>query len=102
MEGREYQVIISQPQTSQTILKQLTGGREQEGRHVTQNDNKPAFGSGELSPFRRRVMSLALSSQVEVKVEYGYPPIITGAASYPEKLEKQLPTVHHGAVAPSS
>lgn len=69
---------------------------------MTQNDNKPAFGSGELSPFRRRVVSLALSSQVEVKVEHGFPHIIVGAASYPGKLEKQLPTVHHGAVAPSS
>lgn len=69
---------------------------------MTQNDNKPAFGSGELSPFGGRVVSVALSSQVEVEVEHGFPYIIIGAASYPGKFDKQLPTGHHGAVAPSS
>lgn len=40
------------------VLKQLTWGWEQMGRKMAQNNNKPAFGSVELSPFRRSMVTM--------------------------------------------
>lgn len=40
------------------------------GRKKIQNGNQPAFGSVGLSPFRTRVVTVALSNHTELKVDH--------------------------------
>lgn len=47
-------------------------------RNMVQNYNERAFGFVELNPFRRSLVTVVLSNQVQLKVDYG-PGYIIGA-----------------------
>lgn len=38
---------------------------------MVKNDHEPAFAPAELSPFRRSVVIVVLSNQVQLQVDYG-------------------------------
>lgn len=64
---------------------------------MVKNDHEPAFAPAELSPFRRSVVIVVLSNQVQLQVDYGLGYIIGTA------IQESLP--HCGtsrAVVPCS